>query len=923
MTTHMPKNDEAGIALASSDAPRFRLVIRACAAFTAAIGGVALLGWMTGRLEVASLGAGKVAMAPSTAFMFVMLAAAIRFISFTPRRVAAFTGLIVNAAVTLLSLILIFLASQGIHTALEHPGFTIIDSDGKTPAGHMSPITAICFLLASLSYLILLSAPTVRPRRAAAACLFAGVLIATNLLFALAYLYGTPLFYGGTFIPPAALTCMAFISLGTALLCLSLPHVSSSPQSTEPFTRSSYYILLVLSLLVLGIMMGGYLYFMNFERNYREEVGRNLTAIGSLKVAELESYYKERLSDAGIFFKNPSFAAITRRFLDNPGDAGAKAELSSWLDLYQDSIQYYRIFLLDVRGESRIFTLGTPTPIAAAVSRRVPEALRAGRITFVDFHRNEHDGKIYLAILAPIHDPQASNRPLGVIMLRIDPEAYLYPYIKRWPSDSKTSETLLVRRDGNDVLFLNDPRFSHNAALNMRFPLNQTDLPAVKAVLGEKGVVEGRDYRGSPVTAYVAPISGTPWFLVARTDTAETYAPLRERLWATAMFTVFMILSAGVTVALIWRKQRAIIVEDRFKASELLHLSEERFNNLFNQSPMGIALIDSLTGHIDAVNSVFARISGRTPEEMLQIDYMSITHPDDQQKEADLMSQMKTGDIKGFQMEKRYLHKDGTNAWINMTIAPVKVEDEQQPRHLCMIEEITIRKKYELELQQKNAELERFTYTVSHDLKSPIITIKGFTGSLEKDLEQGNYQRMAGDLKRVSDAADKMDCLLRDLLEISTIGRIINQSEPVDMNLLLDDVLAQLAGPLKNHNIAVTVQPGLPTVLCDRRRMAEVLQNLLENAINYMGDQAEPQILFGMREEAGENIFFVQDNGIGIDEKYHQIIFGLFNKLDAESDGTGIGLALVKRVIEVHGGRVWVESEGEGTGSRFCFSVPG
>jgi len=235
--------------------------------------------------------------------------------------------------------------------------------------------------------------------------------------------------------------------------------------------------------------------------------------------------------------------------------------------------------------------------------------------------------------------------------------------------------------------------------------------------------------------------------------------------------------------------------------------------------------------------------------------------------------------------------------------------------------ELVERKKREDDLEIKNAELERFAYTVSHDLKSPIITIKGFTGALEKDLLRGNYERMAGDLKRVSDAADKMNDLLCGLLEISTVGRVVNTAEAVDMNLLVDDVLAQLAGPLKNGNVTVEVQPDLPMVLCDWQRMAEVVQNLVENAINYMGDQIEPKIQFGMREESGVKIFFVQDNGIGIDEKYHQNIFGLFNKLDGKSSGTGIGLALVKRIIEVHGGRVWVESDGVGKGSRFCFTV--
>jgi signal transduction histidine kinase len=236
-------------------------------------------------------------------------------------------------------------------------------------------------------------------------------------------------------------------------------------------------------------------------------------------------------------------------------------------------------------------------------------------------------------------------------------------------------------------------------------------------------------------------------------------------------------------------------------------------------------------------------------------------------------------------------------------------------------EEVVERKKREDDLEMKNAELERFAYTVSHDLKSPIITIKGFTGALEKDLVRGNYERMAGDLKRVSAAADKMSDLLSDLLKISTVGRVVNTSEAVDMNLLVSDVLAQLAGPLKNSAVTVTVQPDLPKLFCDRQRIAEVVQNLIENAINYMGDQPDPQILFGVRVESGVNVFFVQDNGIGIDPKYQQNIFGLFNKLDAKSSGTGIGLALVKRIVEVHGGRVWVESDGIGKGSRFCFTV--
>lgn len=264
----------------------------------------------------------------------------------------------------------------------------------------------------------------------------------------------------------------------------------------------------------------------------------------------------------------------------------------------------------------------------------------------------------------------------------------------------------------------------------------------------------------------------------------------------------------------------------------------------------------------------------------------------------------------------------GNRGWCGSTSLPVAFEMPTLSKTLKDLQLIIAeQRRTEEELNAKVAELERFVYTVSHDLKSPLITIKGFTGSLQKDLLNGNYERMAGDLKRVSAAADKMSDLLQDLLELSTIGRVINAQETVDMNLLVDDVLSQLAGPLKNNNLTVEVQPALPSVSCDRKRMAEVLQNLVENAINYMGAQHEPLIRFGAREDDGATTFFVQDNGIGVDERYQQVIFGLFNKLDAKSSGTGIGLALVKRIIEEHAGRVWVESEGVGKGSRFCFTV--
>jgi light-regulated signal transduction histidine kinase (bacteriophytochrome) len=191
-----------------------------------------------------------------------------------------------------------------------------------------------------------------------------------------------------------------------------------------------------------------------------------------------------------------------------------------------------------------------------------------------------------------------------------------------------------------------------------------------------------------------------------------------------------------------------------------------------------------------------------------------------------------------------------------------------------------------------------------------------------KDMEAGKHTRAMGDIKRIKDVAAKMVGLLTDLLELSSVGKVMNPSAKIDMNRLVKDVLGQLAGPIDKRQIELVVQTDLPSVIGDSRRLSAVIQNLVENAVKYMGDQAVPRIEIGTMSVGKECAYFVRDNGKGIDPNYHENIFSLFNKLDAKSEGTGVGLALVKRIIDVHGGRVWVESEGIGKGSTFCFALP-
>ncbi|MBK9927661.1 MAG: GHKL domain-containing protein [Anaerolineales bacterium] len=244
-------------------------------------------------------------------------------------------------------------------------------------------------------------------------------------------------------------------------------------------------------------------------------------------------------------------------------------------------------------------------------------------------------------------------------------------------------------------------------------------------------------------------------------------------------------------------------------------------------------------------------------------------------------------------------------------------DEIEQRRHLQ-----NEREQYIDELNKKNAELERFAYTVSHDLRNPLVTIKGFIGMLKKDVKENRPERAEHDMQRIAHAADKMDALLSELLELSRIGRVVNPPEEIDCRELVQDTLDLLDAKILSSNVKIVIADVLPVLYGDRIRLLEVFENLIDNAIKYMGDQPEPVIEIGTRNTAGQQVIFIKDNGIGVDAQYHTKIFGLFEKLDATVEGTGIGLALVKRIIETHHGWVWIESEGLGKGSTFCFTIP-
>ena len=364
-------------------------------------------------------------------------------------------------------------------------------------------------------------------------------------------------------------------------------------------------------------------------------------------------------------------------------------------------------------------------------------------------------------------------------------------------------------------------------------------------------------------------------------------------------------------------------VTERRQVEAARHEAEELYRTLVNTSPDGIVVLD-LAGRTQFSSPKALELFYGSPEAESQpgrnpVEFVRET---DRARALELLQSALAG--KFTPNERLVMRRSDGHEFVAELNGTLLRDGLGVPRGVMVItRDVTERQRQEDELKNKNAELERFTYTVSHDLKSPLITIKGFAGALLADSAAGRTDRLKDDLKRIVLAADKMAELLNGLLELSRIGRILNPPQNVSMSKLAEDVLALLAGTIAQRQARVTVQPGLPDAYGDAQRLQEVLQNLVENALKFSAPGRAPEIEIGFTTTGEQTAYFVRDHGQGVEARYRDTIFGLFNKLDPRSEGTGIGLALVRRIVEFHGGTIWVESAGLGLGATFYFTLAG
>jgi len=375
-------------------------------------------------------------------------------------------------------------------------------------------------------------------------------------------------------------------------------------------------------------------------------------------------------------------------------------------------------------------------------------------------------------------------------------------------------------------------------------------------------------------------------------------------------------------------------ITDRKRAEIALRDSEERFRAIFEQAAVGIAKT-ALGGQFMRVNPGFCQIVRYAESELLQKNWQAITHPDDIEADREYVRSLLSGDIQTFSLEKRLLCKDEAVRWANVTVSAMR-DAKGTPQYLiCAIEDISQRKlvqellqasldtqtRYAQELTRSNAELEQFSYVASHDLQAPLSTIAGYAQLLEKRCHNQLDAQGNKFIRNIVNSCGRMQALIDDLLEYSRVGRSEKPFDVIDCNLVFEDACANLQLAIRQDQASVT-RGDLPRVRGDSFQLLQLFQNLIGNAIKYRSSEA-PMVRVSASRQGDSWVFSVQDNGIGIAEQYHPRIFQLFQRLHSEKQysGTGIGLAICQRIVERHGGRLWVESE-PNRGSTFYFSIP-
>lgn len=476
------------------------------------------------------------------------------------------------------------------------------------------------------------------------------------------------------------------------------PSTPSGANKIHPNTRtrrlgiSLRRLIVITGLLMLAIVMLGAWTYRTQENDARKSVYANLQAIGELKANQVAAWRAERLGDAGVLQDSGFFLAAVTKWLSNPDDALSTQLLNRCKSL-QTHYHYHDVVIADLNGQIRLSASGDRTTLTTEERAAINDCLQTRKPTFSDFYfsANENKGPRLSVVLPISPGPESDASVICVILLQIDPSIFLYPLLSSWPIPSTTAESLLIRRDGDSVLFLNELRHKSGTALTLRIPLDKTDVPAVMAVLGTTGIVAGNDYRGVPVLSAIFPIEGSPWFLISKIDNDEAFSEVHFRSFEILMSILALILLLLLGALTIHQYGKANILQAKLQAEQAILAERERSASLqaalaatqgaiLDALPAHVALLDA-EGCVVTVNEGWRRFGAENalpdPDYCLGRNYLEVcenaagSYSEEASKAAHGIRKVLAGELNCFELEYS-CHSPTEQQWFRMRVAPLK-----------------------------------------------------------------------------------------------------------------------------------------------------------------------------------------------------------------------------------------------------------
>ena len=500
---------------------------------------------------------------------------------------------------------------------------------------------------------------------------------------------------------------LLFVAVTSSLLYVVLREWRTSVSEAAAEARSRAALrrvgaiprILLLVALVLLIPLSGLLVLKVHEPQVEREAFANLKAIADLKASQIENWLYERQNDGAVIMASADLVRQVAALQDvQEADGAVRESVRDHLISAVDPVQYDAALLVDRVGKP-LLEIGKTHRQMPALRRLLPQALELHQTLHNEVTVDE-DGQLRLDFVVPLiaFASNGERESVGGLILSVRPEQFVFPFVEHWPTASASGETLLVRRDGDSVLFINEPRGFKGGGLALRRSMALTSDPVIAAVNeARSGIGHGQDYRGIEVLAAYRPVTGTEWVIVAKLDRSEVMMPLQRLSFWVSLIALVALVAIGAVTFLLWRqRERTVQLEIQARSDKVLR-------QFYDLPFIGIAISSPTTKGWLRCNDRLCEILGYTREELLSRTWDDMTHPDDLSADVVQFERLLNGDIEAYALEKRFIRKDGSVVFTALDVRGVRDGEGRIEHVLATMQDITERKEVEARMQRLTA----------------------------------------------------------------------------------------------------------------------------------------------------------------------------------------------------------------------------